>query len=285
MLNKHVKREIGRVLHYVEKAGSVRTHGRWRIWKSDTAQKTGEGLLNFFKFFGKRYDVDSLDNRDPELIETLCRWFPQWLFPYFRAEVRGLERIPPGAGLYVGNHNTGMVSQDSFLFGGAVFLMHGIDDLPYGLGHETAIKVPFIHQIVMPLGAIRASHENAHRLFSAGTKVLVYPGGDLEAMRPFRLRNKIVFGGRDGYIRLALNEGVPIIPVVSAGSHASYIVLSDMKWFARWLRLDRLLRTEVWPLTLSMPFGLTFGPHPFHIPFPVRILIEVLEPVRLNQAF
>ena len=191
--------------------------------------------------------------------------------------------FPPGAGLYVGNHNTGMVSQDSFIFGAAVFNEHGIEAVPYGLGHEKAIRVPLIHQIVMPLGGVRACHENARRLFDAGKKVLVYPGGDVESLRPYRLRNRIVFDGRMGYVRLALNENVPIIPVVTAGSHGSYVVLSDMRWFARMLRLDRLLRTEVWPLTVSMPLGLTFGPHPFHIPFPVRILIEILEPIHFER--
>ena len=283
MPNKRLKIEFGRMIHYAEKVRSLRLNGNWSTRTKKTVKKTGEDFLNFLKFFSKQYDIDSIDNRNLELIDKLNQLLPKWLNPYFRTEVRGLERITPGAGLYVGNHSTGMVSQDSFLFCGAAYSMHGIDALPYGLGHETAIKVPFIHQIVMPLGGIRASHENAHRLFAAGKKALVYPGGDLESMRPFRLRNKIVFGGRRGYIRLVLNENVPIIPVVSAGAHASYVVLSDNQWFAKGLRLDRFLRTEVWPLTLSLPFGLTFGPHPFHIPFPVRILIEVLEPIRFDR--
>jgi 1-acyl-sn-glycerol-3-phosphate acyltransferase len=113
---------------------------------------------------------------------------------------------------------------------------------------------------------------------------MVYPGGDLDAMRPFRHRNRIVFGGRRGYMRLALREGVPIVPVVAAGSHATFIIIDDLRWLARLLRADRCLRIKVWPLTLSIPWGLTLGPLFFYIPFPVRIRVEVLTPMRFARA-
>jgi hypothetical protein len=74
-----------------------------------------------------------------------------------------------------------MLVFDSFIFGAAVYEAHGLDAVPYGLGHEVAIQLPLIHQLVVPLGAVRACHENAHRLFERGCKVVVYPGGDLDA--------------------------------------------------------------------------------------------------------
>jgi 1-acyl-sn-glycerol-3-phosphate acyltransferase len=231
----------------------------------------------------RRYDIDSLDNRDPERIDRLFRLIARPLERYFRAEVRGLERVPPGAGLFVGNHSSGMLTPDSFLFGAALYRRFGIRECPYGLGHELAISLPIVHQIIVPLGAVRASHENAHRLFERGDKVLVYPGGDVESMRPYRDRNRIVFGGRRGYLRLALRERVPLIPVVSAGSHGTLIILDDLRPLARALGLDRLLRAKVWPLTLTVPWGVTLGPPLLYLPFPVRIWIEVLEPIRFER--
>jgi len=230
----------------------------------------------------RRYDIDSLGNRDPELIDWLCRWLCPLLERYFRAEVRGVERIPPGPGLYVGNHNSGLLTPDSFILGGAVYRVHGLEAVPYGLGHEVAIQLPLVHQIVVPLGAVRASHDTAHRLFQRGMKVIVYPGGDLEAMRPFRDRDRIVFGGRRGYIRLALREGVPIIPVVAAGAHATFIILDRRNWLAPF-GLDRLLRIKVWPTTLSLPWGITLGAPLPYLPLPTRILIEVLPPIRFDR--
>jgi 1-acyl-sn-glycerol-3-phosphate acyltransferase len=228
-----------------------------------------------------RYDIDSLDNRDPKVIESLHRWLAAPLRRYFRAQVRGLERIPDGPALLVGNHSSGIITPDLFVFGAALYEARGLAGLPYGLAHEVAMRLPVAHQIIVPCGAVRASHENARRLFARGEKILVYPGGDLEAMRPFRHRDRIVFGGRRGYVRLALRERVPIVPVVTAGSHATFIILHDGRFLARWLGLKRLLRIEVWPITLSIPWGLTIGPVLVYLPYPTRMQLEVGEPIRL----
>ncbi len=232
----------------------------------------------------RRYDIDSLDNRNEALVRRLSVLVEGLLEPYFRAEVRGTERIPPGAALYVGNHNAGLMQPDSFLFGAAVLRAHGFSALPYGLGHELAIRLPGIHQIIMPLGVVRASHDNAHRLFRRGSKVLVFPGGDRDAMRPYRDRNRVVFGGRTGYMRLSLREGVPIIPVVSAGAHSTLLILDDGQWLARLLRADRLLRIKTWPITICLPWGLVVGPQLLYLPWPSRILIEILEPIRFDRT-
>ncbi|MFH1132759.1 MAG: 1-acyl-sn-glycerol-3-phosphate acyltransferase [Pseudomonadota bacterium] len=232
----------------------------------------------------KRYDLDSIDNMDTELIDRVVRWFLEPLKSYFKAEVRGLERVPKGAALYVANHNSGFVPVDGFIFGGTLYKEFGIEGVPFGLGHDVIMNFPILHQILAPLGCIRASHENAHRLFINNKKALVYPGGDMETLRPYRDRDRIVFEGRCGYVRLALRENVPIIPVVAAGAHETFFVIDDMRWLAKLLRTDRWLRTEVWPAIISFPWGLTIGPPPLHFPLPTRILIEIMEPILLERS-
>ncbi len=230
------------------------------------------------------FDIDSLDNRDPKKIEKFLAFIDGFLKRYHRAEVRGVERVTDGAALYVGNHNAGTWSPDTFLFGAELFHAWGIDAVPYGLGHEKTIAAPFVRDFIIPLGAVRASHDNANRLFKAGKKVLVYPGGDLDSMRPFRHRNRIVFGGRKGYARLAIRNGVPIIPVVAAGAQSTWIVIDDMRWFAKLIRSDKWLRSKVWPVTLCLPWGITVGPLVPYIPFPSKILIEILEPICFERS-
>ena len=230
------------------------------------------------------YDIDSLDNRDDAFMDRLVQLLHGPLKRYFRAQVRGLDRIPGGSALYVGNHSGGMMTADSFVFCSELFRERGMEDMPYGLGHEVAIQLPLVHQFIVPLGAVRASHENAMRLFERGSKVMVYPGGDVDNQRPFRHRNRIVFGGRTGYIKLALRAGVPIVPVVSAGGHSSLIIVDDLRWAARALGADRWARLKARPISLSVPWGLTLGPiFPF-LPLPVRILVEVLDPIRLDRT-
>lgn len=232
----------------------------------------------------KQYDIDSLDNRNERLIWRLSAVVENILRRYHRAQVVGLDRIPRGAALFVGNHNAGLLSPDSFIFGNAVLNRRPMTDLPYALTHEVAIRTPGLHQLLTQLGSVRACHENAARIFARGHKVLVYPGGDEDALRPYRLRNKIRFGGRQGYIRLALRHGVPVIPVVCAGAHETFIVIDDLPWLAKGLGADRLLRMKVWPLILSIPWGLTLGPAPPHFPLPSRILMEVMDPIDFSRT-
>jgi hypothetical protein len=88
---------------------------------------------------------------------------------------------------------------------------------------------------------------------------------------------------QQGYIRLALTEGVPIIPVVSAGAHDGWWVLSDGRWLSRLLHTHRFVRTDVLPITLSVPWGLTVGAPPY-LPLPTQIILEVLEPIEFERS-
>lgn len=231
-----------------------------------------------------KVDMDSLDARDPEQIDRVFRRVFPWLERYFRAEFRGLERIVPGPALYVANHSGGLLTPDTFLLGGAIYRAHGLAEIPYGLGHEWAINLPVIRQILSPFGVLRACHENAHRVFERGHKALVYPGGDFDDFRPFRHRHRIVFGGRRGYIRLALQAGVPIIPVVTAGAHSALIILDDLRWLPPLLGIDKRIRIKAWPLSLMIPWGLTVLPPLIYLPAPVKVLMEVLEPIRFERS-
>jgi len=223
------------------------------------------------------------EERDEARIARLSSLVHTLMRPWFRAEVRGLERIQPGPALYVGNHNAGLMMPEALLLAAAVYQAHGIDAVPFGLAGDSVVSLPVLRELAVPLGAVRATPENARRLLSGGAKVLVYPGGDVEAMRPFRDRDRIVFGGRRGYVRTAVREGVPVIPVVTAGAHSTLVVLTDGRWIAKLLRADRFLRVKVWPITLCLPWGLVIGPALLYLPWPSRILQEVLDPIRFDR--
>jgi 1-acyl-sn-glycerol-3-phosphate acyltransferase len=230
------------------------------------------------------YDVDSIENRDRRRIERVVSALEPWLETFFRPVVRGLDRIPPGPGLYVANHNGGMLFPDAYVFGVALYRTCGMEDLPFALAHDIVVRPPGANQLFVPLGGVRASPENAHKLFAAQQKVLVFPGGDVEALRPFRHRDRIVFGERRGYVKLAIREGVPIIPVVSAGAHAGMVVLDDGGRVAHFLGIDRLFRIKVFPIVVSVPWGLTIGFPPPYVPVPTRIFQEVLEPIHFDRS-
>jgi 1-acyl-sn-glycerol-3-phosphate acyltransferase len=229
------------------------------------------------------FDPDDIDNRN-------LRWVKRLIAPlnlaerYHRARVTGVDRVPDGAALFVGNHNGATLSIDTFLFALAYARERGEADLPYGLAHDLVLRIPGLNQFLAPLGVVRASPGNARRLFAAGRKVMVYPGGDVESMRSFCDRDRVTFDGRTGFARMAIEHGVPIVPVAAAGAHGTLLILSSSKTLARRLGLERWLRIKVLPVALSLPWGLTVGPVPPYWPLPTGISIEVLEPIRPERT-
>jgi 1-acyl-sn-glycerol-3-phosphate acyltransferase len=134
-------------------------------------------------------------------------------------------------------------------------------------------------------GTVAASPANATKALESDAALLVYPGGDYEVHRPSWLRNRVDFAGRNGFIRLALEQNVPIVPVVSIGGQETAMFLSRGEGLARLLRLDRMFRLKVLPLSLALPWGLNVGDMLGHIPLPAKITIETLPPIDLRAEF
>ena len=91
------------------------------------------------------------------------------------------------------------------------------------------------------------------------------------------------FDGRKGFIRLAKQKNVPIVPVVSVGGQETALFLSRGEGLARILRLDRMFRLKVLPVSLSLPWVLNVGDMLGHVPLPAKITVEVLEPIDVSE--
>lgn len=237
-------------------------------------------VSSFLQIFGPLMDPDQLRDLDPELLR-LARVVTTFMKLYFRGEVTGLEHIPPGPALLVGNHNGGITFMEPFLLGREWHLKHqGADDFYY-LGHDTLFRIPALGNLIMKLGAVRASHENAARVFARGRKVAVWPGGNLESFRPWKDRYKVDFHGHKGFVRLALKHRVPIVPMLAFGGHDTFFILRQGKRLARWTGARRLLRSESFPIFLGLPWGVGVGPL-FHLPLPARLSMDVGEPISVE---
>ncbi len=90
----------------------------------------------------------------------------------------------------------------------------GYDRPVYTLSHDMLFNGPQ-GEFLIRTGFIRANHENADEALRSGGVVVVFPGGDYDVYRPTLAENKIDFDGRTGYVRAALNAGVPIVPAVA----------------------------------------------------------------------
>jgi len=217
--------------------------------------------------------------RDPEFVRLLMDLTRVLGRYYFRLAVHGVENVPPqGPVLLVGNHNGGFLPTDGFFTTLAIWDRFGPARGVYALAHDFLFHDPTLRRYALKLGSLRAGHESARRVFDLGGIVLVYPGSDLDVFRPWRERNRIVLGGRKGFLRLALGSGVPIVPVVSAGTHEQFIVLTRGDRLARMLRMHRWARTFVCPIVLSVPWGLTSGFVPY-VPLPAQTSVAFGAPM------
>jgi len=233
----------------------------------------------------RRVPQADLDERDPDYIREALPGM--WLLSslYFRGEVRGLGNIPEdGPVLLVGNHSGGNLSPDTTVFTLAFSAYFGVERRFYQLAHNLVLSMPGLG-FLRRFGTVAASPENAEKALRSGAAVLVYPGGDHEVHRPTWESGRIDFAGRKGFVRLALEHDVPIVPVVSIGGQETALFLSRGESLSRRLGLDRLLRLKVLPISLALPWGVNVGDFLGHLPLPAKITIEVLPPVHLRDEF
>jgi 1-acyl-sn-glycerol-3-phosphate acyltransferase len=225
-----------------------------------------------------------LDVRDTDYIRETLPGLWMLASLYFRADVRGLHHIPKeGPVLLVGNHSGGMMAPDLFVFVLAFSTYFGVERRFYQLAHNGVVSSP-AGRLVRKYGTVAADQRNAELALESGAAVLVYPGGDYEVFRPSWESGKVDFGGRRGFIRLALKMDVPIVPIVSIGSQETALFLTRGERLARLTKLDKILRLKTAPIMLGLPFGLmpaVFG----HIPLPSKIAIQVMEKIDLNEEY
>jgi 1-acyl-sn-glycerol-3-phosphate acyltransferase len=220
---------------------------------------------------------------DPVLtkrITGLVRPISTW---YFRSDVRGLESLPPGGALIVANHSGGLFATDIPVLAVAFYDKFGYDRPIYTLSHDLMFTGP-LGTLVARAGFIRANRANAAKALRTGGVVVVFPGGEYDAYRPTALRNVIDFNGRTGYVRTALEAGVPIVPAVSIGGQENQLYLTRGMWLAERLRLKRLLRTQILPISVGFPFGLS-AMIPLNLPLPTKVVTELLEPIDIAAQF
>ena len=249
---------------------------------AELAARVGRAITDEMQ---RRIPRADLDERDPDYIRESLPGLWMLATLWFRAEVRGLENIPAdGPVLLVGNHSGGNMTPDTTVFTLAFNTYFGVERRFFQLAHNLVLAMPGLG-FLRKYGTVAASPENAEKALSSGAALLVYPGGDYEVHRPSWESARVDFGGRKGFIRLALAKNVPIVPVVSIGGQETALFLTRGERLARLLRLDKLFRLKVLPISLAAPWGLNVGDMFGHIPLPSKITVQVLPPIHLRKEF
>jgi 1-acyl-sn-glycerol-3-phosphate acyltransferase len=228
---------------------------------------------------------DWLDARDPEYIEQVLPAIRAWSDVYFRADVEGLEAIPADEPvLLVGNHSGGTLIADTFVLAQHFYDHFGPEREFHQLAHDLVFQVPGVRASLSRFGTVPASPDNMRAALKRGAALLVYPGGDHETYRPTWEQDKIDFAGRTGFAKLALELGVPIVPIVAIGGQETALFLGRGQRISRLLGLDRALRLKVFPVQLAPPLGVTLLDLPLRVPLPSKISIRALPPIDLRKV-
>ena len=232
---------------------------------------------------GRRPVENPFDLRDPDYIRRTLPALRALSDIYFRAEVRGMDNVPArGPVLLVGNHSGGTLIADTFVFAQAFYDHFGSDREFNQLAHDLVFKVPGVRALLTPYGTVPASPQNMRQALARDAALLVYPGGDHETYRATWHSADIDFAHRTGFVRLALQLDVPIVPVVAIGGQETALFLGQGERVARLLHLHRLLRLDVAPIQIAPPWGVTVLDLPGRVPLPAKITVEVLPAMDLR---
>ncbi|HEX9175545.1 MAG TPA: lysophospholipid acyltransferase family protein [Mycobacterium sp.] len=234
-------------------------------------------------------DVDrvEIEKWDPEFTERVVGVLRPMLRRYFRTEVRGLDNIPPAGGaLLVSNHSGGQFAADVPVLAVEFYDKFGYDRPIHTLSHDMLFIGP-VANVLLRTGFIRANPGNAAAALRSGHLAVVFPGGDYDAMRPTVWENVIDFDGRKGYVRTAIEAGVPIVPAVSIGGQENQLYLTRGTGLAKRLGpVARAARAKIMPLSFGFPFGFNVaGILPPNLPLPTKIVTQVLEPIDIAAEF
>jgi 1-acyl-sn-glycerol-3-phosphate acyltransferase len=143
----------------------------------------------------------------------------------FRPRFEGVENLPAkGPYLLVSNHSGAGNAEIMSL---VIFFLERHETI----GPTAAMVHPLSFRAwphgtwMRRLGAIPSTYAAAEAALAQGVSVLVMPGGDHEAQRPIWQANKVDFAGRKGFLRIAREAKVPIVPMGIRGSHYTAPIL------------------------------------------------------------
>lgn len=194
---------------------------------------------------------------------------------FFRVEVAGLDGVPTeGPVLFVANRS-GLLPYDGLMISHLVARAHPRRERPRFLIADWLITLPFAQSFLARLGGVRACRENAERLLQRGHSVIAFPEGQKGAAKVFRERYRLKRFGRGGVVRVAIDAGVPLVPVAVVGAEEAHPILFRVENLARGAGLPFVPITPTFPWL--GPLGLLPLPSKWSIRFGAPIATEQLD--------
>lgn len=204
--------------------------------------------------FAENITVEHPGRVTPGVMRSL-RWLWPLVWLAHRPTLEGTQHLPEGPFLLVANHSAGLGASEIFAFG-ALYLREVGPDRPLaGFSLPTTFHVWPFSRALRALGAVPSTYAHARQALTAGVPLLIFPGGDHETLRPVWQHDRVDFGGRLGFLKIAREAGVPIVPLgIRGGSFTAPMLL---RWgpLAKLLVLPHLIGQKRWGISLLGVLG------------------------------
>ena len=239
---------------------------RFRAWTHELGGDELHARLSKLAPPGNEYGIDPFGL---DLDYALAAVAPLlWLYKkYFRVELHGVDRVPAeGRVLLVANHS-GQLPFDAAMIGMSLLVERDPPRVMRALVERWVPTLPFYSTLMARLGQVVGTPDNCRRLLAADELLLTFPEGVRGLNKPWSERYRLQKFGR-GFMRLALEADVPIVPVGFVGAEEQAPSLANLAPLARLLSMPAL------PLTPTViPF-----------PLPARHRIWFGEPLRFEGS-
>jgi 1-acyl-sn-glycerol-3-phosphate acyltransferase len=142
------------------------------------------------------------------------------------------------------------------------------------LAATVLFRLPFVRELSLWTGCIDARRSVAEASLKRGDSLFVLPGGEAEQIRTKYGREIVYLKRRKGFIKLAIRQGVPVVPMYVFG-------VSDYYYTSDFLLAPRMWLTK--NMQICIPFSAGLGGSPF-CPLLTKTTVVFGEPLKFDQC-
>lgn len=181
---------------------------------------------------------------------------------YFRAEVEGLDNIPEtGPVMLVSNHS-GQIAIDGMIIGSACIFDKKPPRMIRSMVEHWVPTIPFVSWVFARAGQVTGTRENARILLERDGCLLVFPEGVRGISKTYDRAYELVEFGL-GFMRLALETGVPIVPVGVVGGEEQIPAVWNVESVAKIFNAPSFPLSPTGTIPLPVKYRVYFG-EPLH---------------------
>lgn len=190
---------------------------------------------------------------------------------WLRVETHGIDHVPPGRVLLIGNHAGNTFAWDAAMLSMAMLLDAEPPRAVRGMAEYYLPTLPFFGSWMHRVGSVVGTPGNCAQLLERGEAIMVFPEGERGFVKTYAERYQLQRFGL-GFLRLALETETPIVPVGIVGAE------EQSPGLVRSRTLGRLIGAPVAPITWTMPWLGLAG----FVPLPVKFRLRFGAPLRFD---